>query len=168
MIRARATRSCLGWKKKIPPPLLTLNSCSINMGCQHEDGQTAATKKKREKYFSRSAACYLHMWHADKPVSKMRKQSGGETRRLADPTTRRFRKECRYHSNQQPSLVFRAASRITAKDLMFSTHLGSANMGATISHSVCLQHTTLQNLLFGTQQQASAPPEIKSCHVVPD
>lgn len=60
-----------------------------------------------------------------------------------------------------PRLVFGAASGITAEDLMFSTHLGSANMALQSATPLLAPHRT-RNPLFGTQRLAPEPPALKS------
>lgn len=65
-------------------------------------------------------------------------------------------------ATSSPRSVFVAASGITVEDLMFGTHLGSANMPLQSSHSFLLcRHRTL-NPLFGTQRLAPKLPEIKA------
>lgn len=52
-----------------------------------------------------------------------------------------------------PWLVFGAASGITAEDLMFSTHLGSANMAPQSATPLLAPHC-IRNPLFGTRRLA--------------
>lgn len=57
-------------------------------------------------------------------------------------------------------LVFGAASGITAEDLMFSTHLGSANMALQSVTPLLAPHHAL-NPLFRTQRLAPDPLAFK-------
>lgn len=74
----------------------------------------------------------LHMAHKDETVKKENKseQKKGEreTVRLADLLLAILDRSAVAMATSSLRLVFGAACGITAEDLMFSTHLGSANM----------------------------------------
>lgn len=164
MIRASRTR----WRlKKNPstPTYSTLKARSINMGYQHGASHTSHENKKTEKKKANVVAnpcCGIYMRHKDKTARKMREREKGkregkrETERLADPLLAILDRSAVAMATSSPRLVFGAASGITAEDLMFSTHLGSANMALQSATPFCSRHTALANPLFGTRRLAPA------------
>lgn len=69
--------------------------------------------------------------------------------RLADPPLAILDGSAVAIATGSPGLVFGAASGITAEDLMFRTHLGSANMALRSATPLLAQWCT-GNPLFGT------------------
>lgn len=105
------------------------------------------------------------MRHKDKTARKTRGREKGkekerEKQRLADPLLAILDRSAVAMATSSPRLVFGAASGITVEDLMFSTHLGSANMVLQSATPLLAPHCT-RNPLFGTQWLA---PD----HRVPD
>lgn len=110
------------------------------------------TKKKKEK---------------KREQEKGKREGKRETVRLADPLLAILDRSAVAMATSSPRLVFGAASGITAEDLMFSTHLGSANM-ALQSATPLLALFRTRNPLFGTRRLAPKPPAFEISHRVPD
>lgn len=101
--------------------------------------------------------------HNGKTVTKTRegeKEKEIETKRLADPLLAILDRSAVAMATSSPQLVFGAASGITAEDLMFGTHLGSANMALQSVTPLLAPHHAL-NPLFRTQRLAPDPPAFK-------
>ena len=82
----------------------------------------------------------------EKAKSREKEMEKRETERLADPLLAILDRSAVAMATGSPRLVFGAASGITAEDLMFSTHLGSANMAlqsATLSACSTLHSQSL-------------------------
>ncbi len=91
---------------------------------------------------------------------KRKREGKRETERLADPLLAILDRSAVAMATGSPRLVFGAASGITAEDLMFSTHLGSANMALQSATPLLAAHRT-GNPLFGTQRLAPEPTSLK-------
>lgn len=61
-----------------------------------------------------------------------------------------------------PRLVFGAASGITAEDLMFSTHLGSANMALQSATPLLAPHRARYLRVWDAAPGTPEPPALKS------
>lgn len=95
--------------------------------------------------------CLLHMRHTHKKKQRRKKawakrrevKENRETQRLAELLLAILDRSAVATATSSPRLVFGAASGITAEDLMFSTHLGSANMALHSSALTipCLGHS---------------------------
>lgn len=128
------------WKKiKINPSAPTyspLKAQSLNMGYQHGASHTIASGGKKEKT-NIVASPWCGVYACDTKIKQQgrwqseeqgRREENRETERLADPLLAILDRSAVAMATGSPRLVFGAASGITAEDLMFSTHLGSANM----------------------------------------
>lgn len=112
------------------------------------------------------------MRHEDKTARKTRererkREGKRERERLADPLLAILDRSAVAMATGSPRLVFGAASGITAEDLMFSTHLGSANMALQSATPLLAPHRS-RNPLFGTQRLAPEATGVKISHRVPD
>lgn len=137
------------------------------MGCQQGAGHTAATQKKAKANIVANPCCGIYTHEKIKQQGRRESESRGkregkrETERLADPLLAILDRSAVAMATSSPRLVFGAASGITAEDLMFSTHLGSANMVLQSATPLLAPHRT-RNPLFGTQRLAPKPPALKS------
>lgn len=88
------------------------------------------------------------------------------TQRLAEPPLAVLDRSAVAMATSSPRLVFGAASGITAEDLMFSTHLGSANMALHSSalSIPCLGHSGWHPSDWRQNLSPSARLSGGSCH----
>lgn len=118
-------------------------------------------KKGEKKNIAANPCCVVYtkikLWRRQE---KGEKEKEIETKRLADLLLAILDRSAVAMATSSPQLVFGAASGITAEDLMFSTHLGSANMVLQSVTPLLAPHHAL-NPLFRTEQLAPDPPAFK-------
>lgn len=137
----------------------TLKARSINIGYQHGHSQTTATHTKKKQTWQQMASCAIYTQNTK--IKWQVRLGERETQRLANLLLAILDRSAVAMATSSPRLVFGAAFGITAEDLMFSTHLGSANMALQSATPLLATYWT-RNPLFRTQWLASEPPASKS------
>lgn len=136
----------------------TLKARSINIGYQHGHSQTTATHTKKKQTWQQMACCAIYTQNTK--IKWQVRLGERETQRLANLLLAILDRSAVAMATSSPRLVFGAAFGITAEDLMFSTHLGSANMALQSATPLLATYWT-RNPLFRTQRLASEPPASK-------